>query len=315
MQVNSLLAALVPVLFVLLLGVLAGRHKSFDADQVKGFSSVVLGYALPAALFVGMYSLDRATLLRQGPLLVVMLMGYSGLFVALYAIVKGLMRYSKVSATIFSLCMSSSAVPIYGLAVFRPLYGAQSDGVVGMVALVTNIAQISIAVLLLQDPDPAGGAKAGVLLKSVLKAMRSPLVWSPLFGAVLVLANWHLPAFIIDSLKLMGSASAGIAIFAGGLMLAAHKFVLSPAVCAGTVVKIVVQPAIFFGLLLLFHAHDAMARETFVASAMPLATPCVLFAAQHHEFEAEASALTLLTTVAMVVVLPAGLWLSRYLGT
>ena len=26
------------------------------------------------------------------------------------------MRYSKVSATIFSLCMSSSAVPIYGLA-------------------------------------------------------------------------------------------------------------------------------------------------------------------------------------------------------
>ena len=313
MQVHNLIEALLPVLFVLLLGVFAGRHKSFDADQVKGFSSVVLNYALPAALFVGMYSVDRATLLQQGPLLIVMLIGYSGLFIVLYWIAKGPMHYSKVSATIFSLCMSSSAVPIYGLAVFKPLYGAQADGVVGMVALVTNITQISLAVLLLQEPAPDSGNKAGVLLKSVLRTLRSPLVWSPVLGAVVVIADVHLPGVMIDSLKLIGNASAGIAIFAGGLMLAAHKFVLKPAVGVGTLVKIIVQPAIFFGLLLAFHAHDAMARETFVASTMPLATPCVLFAAQHHEFEAEASALTLLTTVAMVVALPAGLYLSKYL--
>jgi hypothetical protein len=46
---------------------------------------------------------------------------------------------------------------------------------------------------------------------------------------------------------------------------------------------------------------------------MPLATPCVLFAAQYKEFEAEAAALMLLTTLAMVVALPGGLFFSNYL--
>lgn len=97
------------------------------------------------------------------------------------------------------------------------------------------------------------------------------------------------------------------------MTLAAHQFAAKPAVFAGTFVKIIVQPAIFFALLKPFGIHDAMGRETFVASTMPLATPRVLFAAQYGEFEAEASALMLLTTVAMVAALPAGLLLSAYL--
>jgi predicted permease len=87
-----------------------------------------------------------------------------------------------------------------------------------------------------------------------------------------------------------------------------------PAVFTGTFVKIVVQPAIFAVLLIVFGINNtAMGRETLVASAMPLATPCVLFAAQYKEFEAEAAALMLLTTLAMVVALPGGLFFSNYL--
>jgi hypothetical protein len=105
-------------------------HKSFDPDQVRGLGSVVLGFALLAALFVGMYSLDRAPLLQQVPLWIIMLFGYSGLFIFLYLIAKVPMHHRTISATTFSFCMSSSAVPICGLAVFKPLYGAQAPELV-----------------------------------------------------------------------------------------------------------------------------------------------------------------------------------------
>jgi malonate transporter len=119
MQAHSIIAALLPVLFVFLLGFFAGRHHDFDVDQTRGFSILTLGFSLPAALFVSMYSVDRNTLLHQGPLLLVMLLGYGGMFLLLFAIVSRLLRYSRVSATLFALCMSSSAVPIYGLGVQR----------------------------------------------------------------------------------------------------------------------------------------------------------------------------------------------------
>jgi hypothetical protein len=47
---------------------------------------------------------------------------------------------------------ASTAVPIYGLTVLTPIYGGQvAAGIVGLAALVTNLAQVSVAVFLLQS--------------------------------------------------------------------------------------------------------------------------------------------------------------------
>jgi predicted permease len=222
------------------------------------------------------------------------------------------MSYTRITATIFALCMSSSAVPIYGLALFRPLYGSKADALVGLVALTTNLAQISVAVFLLETSAPSKGGNTA--LGSIFKTIQNPLVISPIAGAMMVMLGVHLPDVLIQSLQLLGNATSGVAIFACGLTLAAHRFAAKPAVFIGTFVKIIVEPAIFAGLLMAFGiSHTGMGRETFVASAMPLSTPCVLFAAQYKEFEAEAAALMLLTTFAMVVALPGGLFFSNYL--
>ncbi|HZC35002.1 MAG TPA: AEC family transporter [Chthoniobacterales bacterium] len=311
MPLHNLMAALLPVLFVLLLGFFAGRRHEFDADQTIGFSKLALRFSLPAALFVGMYSVNRETLAGQGPLALVMVLGYAGLFILLFVLLRWL-NYTRVSATIFALCMSSSAVPIYGLALFRPLYSTAAGALVGMIALTTNLAQISVAIFLLETSRPCGGGDP--MMGSILKTIQNPLVLAPVVGAILVMLGIHLPDLLIESLQLLGSAASGVAIFASGLTLAAHRFAVKPAVFAGTLVKIIVQPAIFAALLILFRINNtAIGQETFVASAMPLATPCVLFAAQYKEFEAEASALMLLTTLAMIVTLPGGLFFSSHL--
>ena len=182
MPLHNLLAALLPVLFVLLLGFFAGRQHEFSADQAIEFSKLALRFSLPAALFVGMYSLSPETLLEQGPLALVMVLGYAGVFILLFALLRRL-KYTRISATIFALCMSSSAVPIYGLALFRPLYGSKADALVGMVALTTNLAQISVAVFLLETSGSSRGSNA--MMGSIFKTLQNPLVLSPIVGAMM----------------------------------------------------------------------------------------------------------------------------------
>jgi malonate transporter and related proteins len=85
---------------------------------------------------------------------------------------------------------------------------------------------------------------------SIFKTIENPLVLSPIVGAILVMLGVHLPDVLIESLQLLGSAASGVAVFASGLTLAAHRFAAKPAVFTGTFVKIIVQPAIFAALLI-----------------------------------------------------------------
>lgn len=88
MDPATLISALAPVLLVLGLGYAAGKHRSFDDDQTRGLSHLALTYALPAVLFLSMAHFDRATLLAQAPFAVVMLAGYSGLYLCLYGLLR-----------------------------------------------------------------------------------------------------------------------------------------------------------------------------------------------------------------------------------
>jgi malonate transporter and related proteins len=71
------LTAIIPAIFVLLLGYSAGRAKRFDADQVDGINELVLNFALPAALFVGIVGTSRARI-EQDHLLVAGGTAYGG---------------------------------------------------------------------------------------------------------------------------------------------------------------------------------------------------------------------------------------------
>jgi malonate transporter len=67
MNIGGLVAALLPVFFVLALGYIAGKRNAFDADQAAGLSKLALSFALPASLFVGMTDIHKDLLLQQGP--------------------------------------------------------------------------------------------------------------------------------------------------------------------------------------------------------------------------------------------------------
>jgi hypothetical protein len=313
MNIQILLSAMIPVILVLGLGFAAGKHNSFTMDQTGGFSRLALQFALPAALFLGMAHFDRHLLLQQGPVVLVMLIGYSGFFLAGYWILRA-MRLNKLEATLFSYAASSTAAPIFGLTVLVPIYGEEvGTGIVGLAALVTNLAQVSIAIFLLQSAAAKQDSSPSVWT-TIGRVAMNPLVWAPVLGAVFALTGWRLSPLVSTGLRPLAVSAAGVAIFAGGLTLAAFPMKLtSRAVILGTLACIVLKPALFFLMIKGGHLSGALVNATFVASAMPTATLAVLLAQEYGAYQAEMAGIMLLTTVGMLVAVPTSIALSAYL--
>ncbi len=278
MNVGGLVGALLPVFFVLALGYLAGKWNEFDADQAAGLSKLALSFALPASLFVGMTEIPRELLLQQGRLVLALILAHVGLFLVAWFLLRRLNKLQGPASIICALMLATSATPVFGVAVLQPLLGDNTR------------AQV------------LSGLKSG---------LKSPLLWAPVLGIVVVLLGLRIPKEVASCFAMIGSATSGVAVFTVGLTLAAHAFHLSKAVLLSTLGRITVQTAVLFALLHLLHVQSAFAREALVCCSFPLATIVVLLAAKYKTMEAESASALLLSTLLLVVTVPIIIAISR----
>jgi len=317
MNIGGLVGALLPVFFVLILGFLAGKRNSFDADQAAGLSKLAVSFALPATLFVSMTAIPRDLLLQQGRLVIALILSHAGLFLLAWACLRLAKTLSSTAAIIYALMLSTSATPVFGLAVLQPLLGPTSSGAVGLIALAINLTVPPAVVLLEMDAaskqkqNDSTSTKQNPILTGLSAGLKSPLLWAPILGVAIVLAGFHLPKVVASCFELIGSTTSGVAVFAVGLILAAHPVSLSRAVFIGTLGRITVQSAVLFALLRLLHVVSPFAREALVCCSFPLATVVVLFAARYKSSQSESASMLLFSTLALAVTVPAMLWLSR----
>jgi predicted permease len=315
MNLSGLIGALLPVFFVLLLGYIAGKRNSFDPDQAAGLSKLALSFALPATLFISMARIPKDLLLQQGPLVLALVLAHVGLFLVAWVILRQFKSVGSTASIILALMLSTSATPVFGIAVLQPLLGPTSTGTVGLVALAINFT-VPLAVVLLEmdaATKPANHAESpnkNPIRTGLNAGLKSPLLWSPVLGIAVTLSGIHLPATVTACLELIGSATSGVAVFAVGLVLAAHPVRVSPIVLIGSLGRVTLQSAILFALLHALHVVSPFTREALVCCSFPLATVVVLFAARYKAIEAESASMLLVSTLALAGTVPAILWLS-----
>jgi len=234
MNISGLVGALLPVFFVLALGYAACKRNAFDADQAAGLSKLALYFALPASLFVSMTDIPRDLLLQQGRLVLALILSHAGLFLIAWFALGFVKSLHGTPSIIYALMLSTSATPVFGLAVLKPILGPTSAGTVGLVALAINLT-VPPAVILLEMDAAAknkqaatGPSQPSAILTGLNAGLKSPLLWAPILGIAVVLASIHLPTVVASCFELIGSATSGVAVFAVGLILAAHPARLSP---------------------------------------------------------------------------------------
>jgi malonate transporter and related proteins len=179
MNIAGLVGALLPVFFVLALGYCAGKSNAFDTDQAVGLSKLALSFALPSSLFVGMIGIRRELLLEQGPLVLALIVAHVGLFLVAWLLLRQVKSLRGAAPIIYALMLATSATPVFGLAVLRPLLGETSTGAVGLVALAINLV-MPTAIILLEissqetQPTSAGSSsRRAQLLSGVNKALEA----------------------------------------------------------------------------------------------------------------------------------------------
>jgi malonate transporter len=311
----SALGVLAPVLFVLALGYCAGRMKRFDSDQVAGLNELVLGYALPALLFVGIARAPRAALFSEAPFVLALLVAGLGLFVAVALVSVFLLRHTLSAAAIQSASVTLSNVGFAGVAILTPLFGQDSLLSIAVAALVLNVTIIPVMVTMLEydrHRSLGGGVRLGALIgRSVADSFSQPYVWAPLLALILVLLGVRVPKEIDSMLALIGSATGGAALFVAGIILAAFRITVTFETVGNTLVKVVVQPVIMALLVIAFGIAQPLRAEAIVICALSSAVVCPMLAVRYKAYQAEAASTLLLTTLAMVVAVPIAITLAR----
>jgi predicted permease len=301
-------SVLLPVIFVMSLGFFAGRAREFERAQLDGLTELVLKYALPAMLFVGVITTPRSVLLNEGSFVTALLSSFAGLFLVSAAVSLLVLRHSVGAAALQALTITFANFGFIGPPIFKALFGATGTVSVAITGLVVYLTTVPVTVVMLEyekrRSTQSGTHGLAVVGPALISSLKLPLVWSPLLATILVMVGVPVPKEFDSMLVQIGSATAGVGLFACGLIIAAYRVKLTAESVGNTFVKMVVQPVLMGLLVTMLGVAKLLGIQGVVMCALPSAAVPVMLALNYHVYENEAASTMLLTTLAMIVVTP-----------
>ena len=294
--------ALAPIAFVIVLGILAGRSGTMKPESSGALADLALGFCLPALLFGTIATMSIAQLTEWRffagialGLLLVYAVAFAG---SLYVF------HKPVSDS--SLQALSSGYPnmgFMGIPILTAILGASSVLSVVIGNLISAFLLIPLTLTLLEaGASRHKGRKMGVLIgASILAAIKKPLVWAPILGVVMVMLGVPLPGVARKSLSLLGEATSGVALFSMGLLLSGRKFEVSPASLTNVAFKNLVQPAVMLGLAMLLDVTGPDRREMILLGSLPAASTAAMFSIQYNVYIKDSNATIVVSTIFSII--------------
>jgi hypothetical protein len=289
----------------LALGFFAGWHHDFTPAQASVLNRMVLLHALPLMLFAGMVTIKRGTLTSDLGLAAAIAAGMLGTYLVTFLIVRFALHRPLGVSALTALAVGAPAIPFAGVVVLGYLYGPSLTAVpVAVGALVLNVIEVPVTLVLLSAA--AGSAAAsGSLGQHVLSAVKAPVVWAPILALVLVVAGVQLPPALVNAMKLLGSATTGVALFATGIVLFAQRITVSRFVAGAVAARNVVAPALLWVILAAIGMSHTDLRLAVLANALPAPAAAVIFAVQYRQGQREMASVVLFSSVGSLLTLAA----------
>jgi malonate transporter len=317
---QTILSALLPVVFVVALGLLSARMGIVEKSSASVFADFVVRFALPLALLGGVLKISPAAI-ENGPYLLSMFLGLMVPYAIAFGIGKFVFHHSLGASALQALICAFPSMAYSGLPVLEAVVGSQGILAVIVGNLVTSVVMIPMTLVLVQIDLGAGkaggntGGNTGALVgRSLLDAVMQPVVWLPIVGAIYALSGVHMPKVLELSFNLVGQAAAGVALFTLGLLLYGQRLRIDRDIAFNALMKNIGQAALMFGLPMLFGVHGAPARELFLTGAIPTATAASMLALRYRTYVDEAAASTLVSTAGSIVTITVAIILAAHLG-
>jgi malonate transporter and related proteins len=154
-------------------------------------------------------------------------------------------------------------------------------------------------------PPAASAAASGSLGQRVRSAVTAPVVWAPVLALVLVLAGVQLPEVLVNAMKLLGSATTGVALFATRIVLFAQRITVSRFVVGAVAARNVVAPALLWVILAAIGMAHTDLRLAVLANALPAPAAAVIFAVQYRQGQREMASVVFFSSLGSLLTLAA----------
>lgn len=316
-MMHIILYAILPIIVVMLAGYLSGEKGIFNGDDAKKFNKVVLDYALPAALFVSIVQASREMLKSDIKLTVISLVGIMGCFMIVYFLFKYCFKKNTgADAAVMALISGSPTIGFLGFAVLEPVFGTSPTValVVAIVGIVVNAVGIPVGLSLMNaslEKQKPGNTKKESAWKPVLKALMQPVAWMPILAVVWVLAGIPWPDWLSPSFNLIKGANASLAVFSAGITLSAVKVQINWQAILGSIMKIIVMPAVVLVPGLLFKMDPFNLKMLVVACALPPAFSGIIIADEYDTYVATGTSSLTLSIILFIGFCPLWIWITN----
>ena len=313
---HIILYAIVPIIVVMLAGFISGKKGVFSGDDSKKFNKVVLDYALPAALFVSIVQSTRADLAKDLKVTLVSTVGIMLCFMLVYFVFKYCFKKNTgADAAISALISGSPTIGFLGFAVLEPIFGTSPSValIVAIVSIVVNAIGIPVGLSLMNaslEKQNPGSTKKESPWKPVLHALEQPVAWAPILAVVWVLIGIPWPKELSPSFNLIAKANASMAVFSAGITLSAVKISINWQAILGSIMKMVMMPAVVLIMGLLCHMDPLNLKMLVVAAALPPAFSGIIIADEYDTYVATGTSSLTLSVILFVGFCPLCIWLT-----
>lgn len=306
-----ILHALAPIFVIMLLGFWAGKAGMVDNKNVSLLNIFVMDFALPAALFSATVQTPWSGIVAQMPLIVVLTLAMWIAYAALYFIAVGVFKKSPQDAAVLTLTVALPNYAALGLPILGSVVG---EGSATSLSVAVSIACGSVLMtpfcLLILEREKARAAgetqRSTLAMLPVLmwRSVKKPIVWGPLLGVVLSAFGVKMPDLLLASIKPLGLSATAAALFLTGVILSARKLKINTMVISSTVTKLLIQPAIAWGIVLAFGLHGTVAVTAILMIALSAGFFGVVFGNRFGVQSPDAEAVLLLSSLLSILSLP-----------
>lgn len=282
---DLIIAALLPVTVILILGYCAGAHRDFTEEQAEAFNQMVMLYALPLCLFSSIVALPIDELITQKELAIGLFIGIVVMYWIVLLPLHFIFKLDIGISALISVAITCPSAAFIGMPILGTFFGQISSISVAITSISMNIFQVPVTIMFLLSSNNNSNSQVSttsVAIKNLTHAIRQPIVLAPVTALILTLLRIKFPESLLSAFDLLGKTTAGVALFASGIILFSYKIKITKAVWAIVVFRNLIIPFVIWGLVVFLGFSKDMIRETILTLAIPSATMALILAIQYN---------------------------------
>lgn len=189
-----------------------------------------------------------------------------------------------------------------GIPILSVLY--QSEGIIygSIFNLFLNIFVWTYGVFIFR-----GSSRNKGLIYDTKEILKKPPILAVVFGILIMLTKIQVPEVIVSSIKSIGNMTGPLSmIVVGGIFTRSEIFknIRDWTIYYGLLIKLIIIPAIFYGISLVIDDSSTLAKSIIIMVALPTGALTSIFAYKYNLGEEYAAAILLMTTLFSIVTLP-----------